>query len=198
MPSDIARRSYDVRQHYRSVVAQQGRVTLEADWNEAMVIAAEEQRREALDIVGPVGTPDNGYLITPGPGFDFSIGHGTMYVGGERLFLVNPAATTPPGQELLYSQQNQPMAASDPPRSVEWLDAAIDPDFVPVPTTAPSREFIYLKVREQEVGAVEDSDLKDVALGGPDTAQRTRLIQHNYELRLKRNRVKARNLLRHI
>jgi hypothetical protein len=178
MPSDIARRSYDERQQYRSVVAQQGRVTLEADWNEAAEIAAEELRQETLEIVGPSGTPDNGYAITPGPGFDFSIGHGTMYVGGERVSLPNPAETTPPGQELLYSQQNQPVPPGSPPRPAEWLDAAIDPDFVPVPQNTPSPEFIYLQLREQEISAVEDSDLKDVALGGPDTAQRTRLIQH--------------------
>ena len=39
------------------------------------------------------------------------------------------------------------------------------------------REEIYLLLREQEVSAVEDTALREVALG-PDTAQRTRLIQH--------------------
>src|SRR5215467_5914139 len=97
MASDIARLSYDARQQYRSVVMQQGRVTLEADWNEAEDIAGEELRKEALDIVGPSGTPDNGYQIIPGPGFDFSVRHGTMYVGGERAYLFDPAQTIPPG-----------------------------------------------------------------------------------------------------
>ena len=72
MGSDRARISYDERQQYRSVVMQQGRVTLEADWNESQVISAEGSRKDLLDIVGPAGTPDNGYAVTfPVPGFDF-------------------------------------------------------------------------------------------------------------------------------
>ncbi|HEY4364584.1 MAG TPA: DUF6519 domain-containing protein [Bryobacteraceae bacterium] len=159
MGSDRARISYDRKQEYRSVVMQQGRVTVEADWNEAQLLASEETREEALDFVGPAGTPDNGYAITlPTSGFDFEIGAGTMYVGGVRAHL--PKAEK-------YSQQT------------DWLDAAIDPDWVSVPAKAPSNnEYVYLLLREQEVSGVEDSDLKDVALGGPDTAQRTRLIQH--------------------
>ena len=83
MGSDKARVTYDPRQQYRSVVMQQGRVTLEADWNETEQIASEEQRLETLDIIGPSGTPDNGYqIILPDPSspYDFSVGSGTMYV----------------------------------------------------------------------------------------------------------------------
>ena len=160
MGSDRARNSYDLRQLYRSVVMQQGRVQVEADWNEAQFINSEEIRNEALDFVGPSGTPDNGYAITfPStfPPFDFEVSGGIMYVGGVRVWALKP---------IQYGQQS------------DWLDAAIDPEWVPVPTANPGNEYIYLVVREQEVSAVEDSDLKDVALGGPDTAQRTRLIQH--------------------
>jgi hypothetical protein len=158
MGSDRARISFDERQQYRSVVMQQGRVTLDADWNESQVISGEESRKDLLDIIGPAGTPDNGYAVTfPVPGFDFQVGAGTMYVGGMRGYTPEP---------VLYSQQS------------DWLDDTIDPDWVPVPQQPPGNEYIYLFLREQEVSAVEDSDLKDVALGGPDTAQRTRLIQH--------------------
>jgi uncharacterized protein DUF6519 len=90
MSSDRARISYDPRQQYRSVVMQQGRVTLEADWNESQDIASEEGRAEALDVVGPSGTPDNGYAVSVPSGlapFDFEVGPGTMYVGGVRAFL---------------------------------------------------------------------------------------------------------------
>ena len=160
MGSDRARNSYNSRQLYRSVVMQQGRVQLEADWNEAAFISSEEARNEALDFVGPAGTPDNGYAIVfPStlPPFDFEATPGVMYMGGVRI--VTPA-------RIQYGNQS------------DWLDSAIDPEWVPVPTANPGNEYIYLVVREQEVSAVEDSDLKDVALGGPDTAQRTRLIQH--------------------
>src|SRR5271166_4295917 len=153
MPSDRDRFSYDDKQQYRSVVAQQGRVTVPADWNEAQEIFAEEQRREALDIVGPAGTPDDGYSIDippTSPDFDFLVSSGTMYVGGERVFL--------PHQISYFTQP-------------DWIDA-------PKPDPEPVLEFIYLQLQEQEVSAVEDSNLKDVALGGPDTTQRTRILQH--------------------
>ncbi len=161
MSSDRARLSYDKKQQYRSVVMQQGRVTVEADWNEAQDIVNAAIREETLDIIGPSGTPDDGYRVIetgklPNPAFDFSVGAGTLYVGGVRSYLDAP---------VQYSQQQ------------EWLDHSSDPEWVDLPTQAVS-EFIYLSLREQEVSAVEDSALLEVALGGPDTAARTRLIQH--------------------
>jgi len=160
MGADRARVSYNPRQQYRSVVMQQGRVTLEADWNESQAIVGEELRHETLDIIGPAGTPDNGYDIVvtgtvPTPPFDFTVSAGTMYVGGVRLVL---------DAAVQYSNQS------------DWLDHSGDPDWI-MPSS-PTDEYIYLLVREQEVSAVEDSALREVALGGPDTAARTRMIQH--------------------
>src|SRR5262245_48757667 len=82
-----------------------------------------------------------------------------MYVGGMRVAL---AAVVD------YNQQD------------EWLDHAGDPDWVDLPgdNPAPGDELIYLYLREQEVSAVEDSALREIALGGPDTAARVRLLQH--------------------
>ena len=48
MGSDRARVSYDANQQYRAVVAQQGRVTLEADWNEA---STNEAIRTTKDVI---------------------------------------------------------------------------------------------------------------------------------------------------
>ncbi len=162
MSSDRARISYDEHRQYRAVVMQQGRVTVEADWNEAQQIVNEEIRKETLDIVGSSGTPDKGYAIdltgqpTQLP-FDFSVCPGTMYVGGLRTFLADP---------VKYSVQG------------DWLDYSTDPDWVDLSAkSSTNNELIYLYLREQEVSAVEDLALREVALGGPDTAQRLRLIQ---------------------
>ena len=162
MSSDRTRISYDQNQQYRSVVAQQGRVTLESDFNEAQVILSEELREETLDFVGSNGTPDNGYEIsaTTTP-FDFAISAGTMYVGGIRAVLP---------KDITYSQQ------------LDWLDKnpLSEPPWIEPSTLQNNnidREFIYLYLSEQEVSAIEDSALKEIALGGPDTTQRTRLIQ---------------------
>ncbi|MEH2236642.1 DUF6519 domain-containing protein [Nostoc sp.] len=165
MSSDRARVSYDANQQYRAVVAQQGRVTLEADWNEAQQIANEELREEVLDFVGPSGTPDDGYKIDQS--LDFTVSAGTMYVGGIRVFLTD---------SIKYSSQ------------LDWLDRIGDPDWVEPGKVGNGNlqpELVYLYLREQEISAVEDSALQEVALGGPDTTQRTRLIQHIVRLSTK-------------
>jgi hypothetical protein len=163
MGSDRARVTYDERRQYRAVVAQQGRVTLEADINEAWTIADEEERKTLLEIVGPTGTPDDGYRVqaaaAPAAPFDFDVGAGTMYVGGIRTELM---------ETLHYSKQ------------LEWLDRLTDPDWVSPKLPASeklARELIYLELGEQEVSATEDPTLREVALGGPDTSQRRRLVQ---------------------
>ncbi|HTU60996.1 MAG TPA: DUF6519 domain-containing protein, partial [Polyangiales bacterium] len=90
MGSDRARRTTNPGRQYRSVVHQQGRVVLEADLNEAQDISREALRQETLDVVGPAGTPDDGYRLSfpsPNPARDLSVGAGTFYVGGVRLAL---------------------------------------------------------------------------------------------------------------
>ena len=175
MAGDRARVSYDPSRKWRGVVAQQGRVTVEADWNEAATIDAERDRRLTLDVVGTTGTPDGGYVVTAVPATgsppeptgsppvstpgDLTIGPGTLYLGGQRLDLDAPVS---------YSTQP------------DWLDYSTDPLWAPpaVPASAgTSYELVYLLASEQEVSAVEDPALADVALGGPDTMQRQRILQ---------------------
>jgi len=184
MGSDRARVTYDPRQQYRSVVMQQGRVTLEADWNEAEMIAGEGERLETLDIVGPSGTPDNGYEIilpTPSSSYNFSVGGGTMYVGGIRASLAEAIDYSSQPDWLNYNDSPDPQDLSDD--AEDWVSPTSPAPVFPSGSTikgaqGAADEFVYLYLREQEVSAVEDPDLADVALGGPDTAARTRLIQH--------------------
>jgi len=160
MATDIARLSYDSGRQYTGVMPQQGRVSLEAEENEEVTISLVERRAELVDIIGPCGTPDNGYAVSQGSGYDIIIGPGTMYVGGNRVTLGSP---------LDYDAQP------------DWLDAEADPAmwWVPVPTEAPGdNEWVILVLVERDVTAVEDPMLRDVALGGPDGAARLRLLQH--------------------
>jgi hypothetical protein len=157
MATDIARLSFDPARHYTGVAAQQGRVTLEAEQNEQRIIDAEERRLELIDIIGPAGTPDNGYAISPETGSDFTIGAGTMYAGGLRVVLDHP---------IPYSSQP------------DWLDHTDDPDWIaPDGKTGPN-EHIILVLQERDVTAVEDPALREAALGGPDGSARTIVLQH--------------------
>jgi hypothetical protein len=160
MAGDRARITYFPPRKYREVVSLQGRVLLEADSNEGQRIFTEEVRHHAFDFVGPSGTPDDGYKVTALP-TDFQIGPGTMYVGGLRTTLE---------QAINYSSQP------------DWLDTALsqpwtDNLWLPVGALVKSNSHVILVLREQEITAVEDHALREVALGGPDTAARTRLLQ---------------------
>jgi Family of unknown function (DUF6519) len=169
MAGDRARVSYDPSRKWRGLIAQQGRVTVEADWNEAAMIADERDRHVALDVVGRFATPDRGYAVTAVAHEDedderparrhLAIGPGTLYLGGERLDL----------HERVH-HRDQP----------DWLDHSTDP-FWERPRERHDREvrheLVYLLAAEQEVSAVEDPALADVALGGPDTMQRRRILQ---------------------
>ena len=150
MATDVARLSFDPARHYSGVVQQQGRVSLEAEQNEQRTIDAEERRRELLEIVGPAGTPDNGYEVSSPAAGALTVGPGTMYVGGLRAGLDAP-----------LDVQHQPDWLNQPPGAV-----------------AIGTWHVLLTLTECDVTAVEDPALYEVALGGPDGAARTRLLQH--------------------
>jgi hypothetical protein len=166
MPSDRTRTSDDQLQQYQAVVLQQGRVILDRDFNALQEVLQGRLESETLDAVGPCGTPDNGFAVsTPSVGasasapLDFFVSPGSMYVGGRRAVL--PVAGGP------WSYSHQP----------DWHNPDPAPAFASASFSGPAREYVTLHVFEQEVGAVEDPDLLDVALGGPDTTQRVRLMQ---------------------
>ena len=162
MTSDRARVTYDPSRRYHGVVAQQGRVSLEADWNEAQAISREQSETRSLDLVGPAGSPDRGYRIEPvltdegSATGDLRVHRGTAHVGGQRVSL---------GDDILCSSQP------------DWQDHAGDPLWLDPAIPGQPHELVYLMLREQEVSAVEDPALRDVALGGPDTSQRLRILQ---------------------
>jgi hypothetical protein len=164
MGSDQARVTYNETRQYRRVAQQQGRVVLEADTNEAQQIVVEETRRQLLDLVGAHGVPRDPISAKRGAGYrihkliskarDFHIDVGSIYVGGWSVLQ----------HDALLTFQKQP----------DWLDRA--PPTVPGAHQA-EKEIVYLRLREQEVSAVEDPQLLEPALGGPDTAQRVRLVR---------------------
>lgn len=160
MAGDRARITHFAPRKYREVVSLQGRVLLEADWNEGQRLFTEQQRLQAFDAIGPCGTPDNGYQVSAPPD-DFQIGPGTMYTGGLRTTLE---------QAITYSKQP------------DWLDTALpqpwsDGLWRPPGELNQANSHVQLLLREQELTATEDPALREVALGGPDSAARTRLLQ---------------------
>jgi hypothetical protein len=86
MKGDFTRFTFDPRKRYSAVLMQQGRVQVDADWNEQLAIGTRREREEGVDVIGGCGVPKTGggFDILPlGPGVeDFGISAGRIYVDG--------------------------------------------------------------------------------------------------------------------
>src|SRR5258708_36528997 len=97
MGGDYTRWTFDPVKDYAEVFKQQGRVDLDADWNELAEIVNRRWRAETMDIIGRAGVPLNtkdAFLIKPGAPGNFTIGVGRMYVGGP---MAGGTRAPPPG-----------------------------------------------------------------------------------------------------
>lgn len=168
---DISRNAFDPNKHYSGVRMQQGRVITDDDWNANERIEDEDHRRARVDIIGPAGTPDDGFridnpTIDTNNNIDFDILAGSFYLGGLRLEMEKMAEV-----ETFLTQK----------------DRLQQPDNLPKgPTTGTVERFdlVYLEAWQQPVSAVEDKELFEVALGGPDTSTRMRTMRR---VRVKTN-----------
>lgn len=158
---DLSRQVTDPRKHYAGVRMQQGRVLTDDDFNEAAAIDADELRRTRLHAIGVYGTPDAGFLpkdfAVVGGKLDFALSTGNVYLGGLRLEMST--------EERFLLQK-------------DWLnfDPAIDAQ-APPPAGQTRTDMVWLECWQQPVTAIEDSELFEVALGGPDTATRWRTMR---------------------
>jgi hypothetical protein len=157
MKGDFTRRTFDSRNHYDGVLLQQGRVQLDADWNEQVDIAAHRARTTTGDVIGVHGGPLGaaGMAITLADGSrPVSAAPGALRVSAGRYYVAGT---------LCESDAAVP------------LEGQPDLPGVALPTAA-GRYVAYLDVWREHVTALERPALREVALGGPDTATRTRTV----------------------
>src|SRR5438093_1172284 len=66
MKGDFSRQTFDPTKHYSGVLLQQGRVQLDADWNEQQAIHQHRIETETQDVIGPCGAPlhEAGFQVT--------------------------------------------------------------------------------------------------------------------------------------
>lgn len=156
MKADYSRFRFNLNKGYSRVLQQQGRVTLDADWNEQVSIQADLDRKRLQDVVGHSGVPygDPGFLVSiddAGSALNLDLSAGTIYVAGHRIHLDDSGKYNP--QPFLPD----PPAISDPGESNRV-------------------DLVYLCVRERHVTYLEDETIREVALGGPDTTTRVQSI----------------------
>ena len=165
MKGDFSRRIFDAHNHYAGVLHQQGRVWLDSDWNEDVFERQNLLQQETGDIVGLCGVPEPGtaFLISSNPSVspnapgDFLIGggpgsQGRAYVDGIMCQLDTPAT--------YLTQPDLP----DPPAITMPGDGS---DLI---------ALVYLEVWRRFISYLEDSGIRETALGGPDTTGRIKTI----------------------
>jgi len=66
---DYSRKTFNREKHYSGVLMQQGRVQVDADWNEQLDIQHYRTRVEAVDVIGLSGVPrkNDGFKIGTTP-----------------------------------------------------------------------------------------------------------------------------------
>jgi hypothetical protein len=173
MKGDFSRQTFDPSRHFSGVRMQQGRVQLDADWNEQADIVRHRAEAEALDTVGGCGGPlhhaafgivrladlpaeEQAWVAAHYPGWtagggDFLLSAGRYYLHGVLVENEHPVPYT--------RQPDLPRAAAPGPAPLAdgtWL--------------------LYLDVWQRHLTALEDERLREVALGGPDTATRTKAV----------------------
>lgn len=173
---DFTRDTFDPFKHFSRVLMQQGRVQLDADWNEQTDILLRYIRHLAQAIIGTHGGPKDGSGFVIGTISDekdnFSIGTGDYYVDG---ILVENRAVDKEGKEIpKYTYKDHP----DP-------DYHRQPYYQPVPLRNERPRFfqegynlLFLDMWEQQITYLEEESIREVALGvgGPDTATRARVV----------------------
>ena len=85
MKGDFSRLTFDKDKHYSGVLMQQGRVQVDADWNEQQAIHRHRVETETQDVLGPSGAPiaEGGFEIGVTPdGGDLTLSPGRIYVDG--------------------------------------------------------------------------------------------------------------------
>jgi len=85
MAGDFSRNTFDPVRHFSGVLMQQGRVLVDAEWNEQLAIQQHRAHTETRDVIGNCGTPkkEDGFKISQTPhGNDLLISAGRYYVQG--------------------------------------------------------------------------------------------------------------------
>lgn len=160
MSGDYSRQRFEPSKHFSAVLMQQGRVQLDADWNEQGAILDRRWRAETTDLIGRCGVPKetpDGFKITAAGG-TFAIGPGRIYVDG--LLVENhglgPVTFDPVLAEL---------------RGTTAVPYTQQPYFPSPPQLRPGRHLVYLDVFQREVTALEDPALLEPAVGVDSTAR---------------------------
>lgn len=179
MQYDITRNTFRPAKQYSRVLMRQGAVLLDADFNEQQSILLHYMRALAKDLFGPHAGPNSnpGFEIVSKAGnwearlngaiadsqaattFSAAVRNGDMLILPGRYYVDGILVENETG--VLYSKQ----LGYSP-------DGTLTPDAI---SKAADPILVYLEVWERLITFVQDDDIREVALGGPDTCARTQV-----------------------
>ncbi|WP_299621884.1 DUF6519 domain-containing protein [Pelagibius sp.] len=161
MYGDFSRLTFDRRRHDRGVLGFQGRLVLDQDLNKQWQIADYLRGRHTGDIVGPCGAP------TLDPGFAISVSGGDLLASAGRFYVHGVLCEN----EAQVDLTAQPHLPADAPivRLPDGSDVTLG--------AAPAGQYFAVLDRwTRLMTPLQEPDLKEIALGGPDTAGAARTI----------------------
>ena len=162
MSSDISRQRFNPANDFSSVLMQQGRVQLDADWNEWNEILDRRWRSETIDIIGRCVVP-----LETAAGFEIKLSGGSLTIGRGRIYVHGLQAENHGDGNLEFD----PILAES--RGVDPLPYEKQPyykDPEPLPE-AGGPHLAYLDVWEREVTYVEDPNLVENAVAVDTTSR---------------------------
>lgn len=153
MKGDFTRDTFRPEKHFSRVLHQQGRVTVDADDNEQTAILLHYLRTLARDLIGSHAAPveNSGFKLSYESDKGVMIGKGRCYVDGILVENDEPCS---------YMKQPDYTPASD--------DALVGETGKVV--------WVYLDVWERHITALEDDEIREKALGDPDTCTRAKVV----------------------
>lgn len=159
MSGDYSRKRFNPENHYQAVLRQQGRVDLDADWNEHVDIEDRRRRAETIDVVGRCGVPSetpDGFKVEVSGG-ELTVGQGRMYVDG---YLAENHGTAPAFDATI--EENYGTGA---------IPVKDQPYGGPITVPAQARSLVYLDVWRREVTYLQAPDLIEPAVNVDTTAR---------------------------
>jgi hypothetical protein len=143
---------HEPERRFSRVLKQQGRVDLDADWNELVDILLQQQRTALTDIIGPHAGPADAWGFSISKPSDAKKTY-TLHIGKGRYYVDGILCYT---DEFEYSIPKDQHVTADGNGGAHYL--------------------VYLDVWEREVTSLEDDVIRESALGGVDTATRAEVV----------------------
>src|SRR6266511_2026298 len=179
MNGDITRSTFRPKRHFSGVRSQQGRVQLDADWNEQADITGHRDRAGTEDVIGPLGGPWTGdgfqvgmmvvprrldAVAVPAAGQGFVVGDDAtiLATGDGGATWTSRAAPEELGVSAGRLYVGGVLCENERPVAV-----AGQPDLPGATLPGSGTHLFYLDVWQRHLTAVERPELREVALAVP-------------------------------